>query len=131
MTTILVPVDGSSLSEAALPIADRIARERGGEVVLMSVTELPETTDQAGVARRDAEKSLERPARGIGSATRLRVEQTGDPVRGILHAAAEEHADLMVMASSDPSGVRSLVDGSIAEEVEKSAAIPVQIVEPG
>ena len=38
---ILVPLDGGTLAERALPVAARIARASGGSIILLRVVSLP------------------------------------------------------------------------------------------
>jgi nucleotide-binding universal stress UspA family protein len=46
---ILVPLDGSTRAEAALPIAARIARAAGSSVVLLQVVTIP-TNYESGLS---------------------------------------------------------------------------------
>src|SRR5215468_10328992 len=45
LTRILVPLDGSTLAEAVMPVAERLARDHDAEVVLLEVLEGRESRD--------------------------------------------------------------------------------------
>jgi nucleotide-binding universal stress UspA family protein len=130
--TILVPLDGSALAAAALPVAARLACEMHASITLVSVGAVPESAAQAQDERAELEAELQDAARRLGPSVpvRTRVELLGDPARGILQAAQEEHADLIVMSTHGRSGLSELVEGSVADEVLRSAHIPVTLVRP-
>ena len=43
MSTVLVPLDRSDAANAAIPVAERVARTLGADVVLLAVSELSES----------------------------------------------------------------------------------------
>jgi nucleotide-binding universal stress UspA family protein len=129
---ILVPIDDTEFSEAALPAARRYASDGDLELVLVSVGELPEVSEQRREAEEMLLRRLEEVTRSIdpGIGVRPRVHLAGDPVRGILEVAAEEQVDRIVIASHERSPYRELVEGSVAEELRDEAArIPVDVVQ--
>jgi nucleotide-binding universal stress UspA family protein len=130
MKTLLVPLDGSELSEAAIPVAEKISSSTGAEIVLLTVGELPETKAQA----RDSEQAmmafLDRAASRFRKPVRRRIEHSKEPAAGIIHAAHEEGADLVVMTTHGRSGLSEMAQGSVAEEVIKSGEVPVTLVRP-
>ncbi len=128
MKKIVVAVDGSRLSRAALPVAADLQRHLGAEVVIATIGALPETTTQAEEEETDLESMLENARRRIGGNARTRVEPQGDPVAGILHVAADEHADLIVMTTHGRSGLSRLAHGSVCEGVVRESHIPVLLV---
>jgi nucleotide-binding universal stress UspA family protein len=130
MTKILVPLDGSDLSEAALPVADGMATAMDAEIVLLHVTELPETTAQREEARRVALARLNELSPLLRQPNRCLVEQTGDPVEGILRAVEDERPDIIIMSTHDRTGVSSFTEGSIAERVMQKTSVPVTLVKP-
>jgi len=128
---LLVPLDGSTLAEAALPVAERLARRPGATIVLVGVFPPPESAAQAPEARELVQSWLD-PA-----AERLRdlpvaqhIELLGDPAEGIVQAAREEGADLIVMATHGRSGLSQFVQGSTAEAVLRASPVPVTLVRP-
>ena len=131
MTTIMVPLDGSELSEAALPVAEWLARGLGAELLLVMVGHVPETSVQAANERADLEAMLERAAgRMQGLAIRRRLGISNSPSQGIIDVIAEELPDLVVMSTHGRSGWAELVQGSVAEEVVRAGLVPVTLVHP-
>jgi nucleotide-binding universal stress UspA family protein len=143
---ILVPVDFSACSRAALDYASFLAQRLGATVDVVHVWDAPpylgpevllhipgETrltlAQFAGArAQRDLEHflaSVEHPGVVKG-----RVE-TGDPCDTILRLAAEGY-DLIVMGTHGRSGLAHVLLGSVAEKVVRRAPCPVLTIrEPG
>lgn len=131
MTTIMVPLDGSELSEVALPVAEWLARGLGAEILLVMVGHVPETSVQAANERADLRATLERVAGRLqGSSVRRRIGISNSPSQGIIDVIAEEQPDLVVMSTHGRSGWAELVQGSVAEEVVRTGLVPVTLVRP-
>ncbi len=144
---VLVPLDGSKLSEAALDYVEEISTKLGVEkVILLSVTErvegyrLIEDPSAAGGERlapegtgkmeTQADKYLKRIAKGL-EAKGIKVETEvllGDPAREISIYAETPGGDLIVMASHGRSGPSRWAHGSVADRVLRSVCIPVMVV---
>lgn len=139
--TIVVPLDGSDLSEKALPLARAFGRQ-GGEIVLLQVvpsegamTELA-TADLLTPAELDGSDRDEARTSLRGVVERLRAEGAtardlvveGDPVREICRVAAELDAGLIVMATHGRGALQRLTHGSVADGVSRRAATPVLLV---
>ena len=138
--TILVPLDGSNIAEAALTPA---MEHRAG------------VRRQAGAAARGRRHTRGRwrirsrrrwtwcarprstsPRLGLGWRPRASrdVEISvwyGPAVEAIVEAARYRNADLIVMSSHGRSGLGRLVLGSIAESVLRSTAVPILLIRPG
>jgi nucleotide-binding universal stress UspA family protein len=148
---ILVPLDGSPLSEAALPFARTIAEKFGSELLLLYALDVPTPTPPASdvestigwvrEARRDllerAQRYLERTEQALGDAG-IRVRtlfRDGPAAETILEVAAAERADLIVISTHGhggrPGGLVPWTFGSVAERVSQHSACPVLIVRPG
>jgi nucleotide-binding universal stress UspA family protein len=139
ITTILVPLDGSALAEAALLPAIELARERGAKVVLLRAAEaharpMVDPTEAQVAAVREAEQYVA----GVRDRVRQRgvadVEASvwyGAPAQAIVEAAQFRKADLIVMSSHGRSGLGRLVLGSVAETVLRSTAVPILLIRPG
>jgi nucleotide-binding universal stress UspA family protein len=126
---VLVPISPSSASEAALPDAQRLAGEQGGEVILVSVGELPETSEHRDQAKGMLQDRLDVLAARVSVPVRTRVELAGDPVRGILDVANEEHADAIVMAADDDSEWGDLLaQEDVTGEVSEESSRPVHVI---
>jgi nucleotide-binding universal stress UspA family protein len=142
---ILVAVDGSVHSDAALRHALELARLSGGQVTAVTVTE-PATMavpalDMIAVdtgklfedleeARAETAKQILEQARkasgGVAiEAVHLPSRQVGD---GILEAAETAKASLIVMGSHGRRGLGRLLLGSHAAEVLARAKLPVLVV---
>jgi nucleotide-binding universal stress UspA family protein len=136
---ILVPLDGSALSEAALPMASWLARLTGAEIDLVrSISLAPVAYDDSmgGVypidlltAMEDAARVyLDRMAGVLGGEVRtsLLIGGAGDQ---ILEYLKESPADLVIMAAHGRAGVKRLVLGSVTDQVLHGPA-PVLVLRP-
>jgi nucleotide-binding universal stress UspA family protein len=130
--TILVPLDGSAESSEALPVARTIAESAGGSIWLLQVAAEPGLSDDH-TATHAAGQSVEAIARRLaGSRLDIHpVTREGDVAREILQLSNEIHADLIVMRTRGRVGLERAVFGSVAQEVLKSARIPIVLVHPG
>ncbi|MDX1413026.1 MAG: universal stress protein [Candidatus Promineifilaceae bacterium] len=123
---ILVPLDGSSLAERALPPAATIATATQGSLTLLRVVPqfallaadptLYEEMNRMGEDESLSylrsvieEMDLTVPIRFIG--------ETGNPADVIIRVAEAENIDLILMSSHGRSGVNRWVYGSVAERV--------------
>lgn len=140
---ILVPLDGSELAEQAIPPALAVARQTGGELILLRVAAVgPEELDLVeGEAASDfalATEYLERTAadcRAQGIATTARTVPSGGAGAGNIATAIIEDAtasgiDLIAMSTHGRSGLRRWVYGSVTEKVLHNADIDLLIVRP-
>lgn len=137
--TILVPLDGSALAEAALVKALDLWRGVSGAtlVLLRAAAAHPAAVDptEAQVeAVRDAEEYLAAAAaraRALG-ATNVRTSVWYGPAASSIAEAAEAmHADLIVMSSHGRSGLGRFLLGSVTESVLRSTPIPILLLRPG
>src|SRR5947207_4682638 len=130
MARILVPIDGSDLSLAAVPLADKLASGLGAEMVFVTVGELPETPAHADDMEKDLTGRIARVAGLVSSPVREKVVKAGDPVRGILEPAEEENVDLIVMGTHGRFGLAELTQGSIASDLVRHGHVPITLVRP-
>lgn len=144
---IICAVDGSDLSSKALRHALALAEGGKAAVTAVTVTE-PSVIVAPGAEMMmvdtstiiaDLDKAKAESAKGIlEEATRLAASSGGTvtavhianstPADGIIHAAREQNADLIVMGSHGRRGLGRLLLGSQAAEVLAHADIPVLIV---
>jgi nucleotide-binding universal stress UspA family protein len=138
-----VPTDFSPPSAEAWRAAQQLARSLGAELVLLHVFvegvlygESPFTGPQVRAvyesARVWAEETLkhwadEARVSGLEVWTELR---TGVPYEGIVSAAAEDHADLIVIGTRGRGGIGRTLLGSVADRVIRLAPCPVLSVRP-
>jgi nucleotide-binding universal stress UspA family protein len=141
--SILVPVDGSRLSEQALPLALAIAERARARLrlVMVSLPAIPPSPEEqrlyAALARsaRKFEKAYlkdftdqirkQSPDLAVGS-TLL----TGPVVRTLRDYVNDSKADLVVMTSRGQGGLRRLWLGSVADAMIRGSSVPVLLVRP-
>lgn len=130
---ILVPLDGSVLSEAVLPVAAQLARASQGTLLLFQVYNVTSSDVILAVMEAEARRS-----RTYLAGVALRPELAGLQVEtmtlggaaalSILDAVQEYQVDLLVMSSHGRSGITRQVLGSVAEHVVRHAPVPVLIL---
>ncbi len=141
---ILVPLDGSELSQSVLPFTESLANSLGAAVVLMrSVPTLwvaaypdgfvPTLYDR--ILRESREAAHRFLTRLAADAQRTglevsRVLTVGDPVDQIVKVAEAESAGLIAMSTHGRSGVGRWVMGSVADAVVRRTTRPVLLVRP-
>ncbi len=138
---ILVPLDGSTLAETAIPHAQHLASSSGAKLELIRVALLRfvHAPDRNGYVvqeegdRAEAESYLERWRRtlmagGIDVTCQVRG---GNVAEEIVEYAAATGADLIVMSTHGRTGARLWAYGSIAEKVLRAAPCSVLVVRSG
>lgn len=138
---VLVPLDGSELAEAILPFVEKVAGPLDAEIVLLRVVEPfspGEVMAAAGVVAPDTLLVREMEAKRYLSAIEqrlgdkgLRVRtgiRLGSPATEIVTAAETWNADLVAMTTHGRAGFRRVLFGSVAEEVLRSAPVPVLMI---
>ncbi|MBA2682667.1 MAG: universal stress protein [Ktedonobacteraceae bacterium] len=142
---ILVPLDGTSLAEEALPIAARLASVASAELLLVRVVMPPLEQDMLAVEpERLIAQSLEADLEEARAylkrvityehldATRVRTEVLeGLPALSILHLAQREQVDLIIIRSHGDSGLKRWLLGSMAQQLMRSSSIPLLILHEG
>lgn len=137
---ILVPVDFSDASTAAVRHANALAQTYGAEIDLLHVVEQVVYPSAYGVepAYFPTQEVLARVERTLGEIARedLGQEQVkvsavvGYAPMSILRHAEENDIDLIVIATHGRSGLDRMLLGSVAERVLRRAPTPVFIVKP-
>ncbi|QHJ01239.1 universal stress protein [Xylophilus rhododendri] len=139
---ILVPVDGSDTSIAAIHRAVTIARAFGSTVTVVSVIDpYPFTgvsSDMAYgqeqylvAANNEAAAALDlarNAASGLGFEVEVLVVEGHAVHRGIVETAESVDADLIVIGSHGRRGLEKLVLGSVTQRVLGDAHMPVLVV---
>lgn len=141
--SILVPLDGSTFAEQAVPLASRIAQRVGGKLRLTLVHGLPSAPIDLAAAKlftsielatRRSERSYLRAiqARLRDGGTRLAsaVTLTGKAGPALAQYVQEMGIDLVVMCTHGRGGVRRAWLGSVADYLIHSLEIPVLLVRP-
>lgn len=140
---ILLAIDGSKYSEAAVTTVIKEARSPDTEIHVLHVVEPPSllvTREMGGydpildaawdVETKRAEELVAKVAKELrseGLKVTTAVEQ-GDPKSRILDAASKWDADLIVMGSHGRKGLQHFLLGSVSEAVARHAACSVEIV---
>jgi nucleotide-binding universal stress UspA family protein len=135
--TILVPLDGSSCSERALPVASALAQVMSAKVVLVRAVPEAAGRSQEGA---EAESPAVREAGAYLAEFAGRLSKQGIPVTtvvpvlppcdAILAEAKGHAADLIVMCSHGRSGIGRWLYGTVAEGVLMHSRLPVLLVRP-
>lgn len=142
---ILVPTDGSNLSDQAAATAVELARAHGGALVAMSVaqpfplmaSEAAIVTDSAletSTLMKLAQENVDKIAQMAGQAGVPCTTLTALsylPHEEIINAATANGCDLICMASHGRRGISRLLAGSVTQNVLLYSAIPVLVLRPG
>lgn len=139
---ILVPVDGSETSFAAVAKAAELAKAFGSKINVVQVLTLDpyiaaeyitanQTNDLIERARASIVKTLEEAKQkfteqGVEAETKLLEGQV--IAREISNAAKELNADLIVIGSHGRTGLKKLFLGSVAQSILSEGTTPVLVV---
>ena len=137
---ILVPLDGSSLSEKALDPAVEMAGKEDTEIILLeavqdSLAAVPEARYlvppkeiyRSAVVSMKYLREIAARMRTEGVRVRWHVLE-GDPTSAILSYAHHEDVDVIVMSTHGRSGLTRMVMGSVAAKVSITTHRPVVLV---
>jgi nucleotide-binding universal stress UspA family protein len=140
--TILVPTDGSSLSEKAIEAAARFAKANGGRLVALSVAEpyyspqLAEGStvfDTEAYARKMQEiarmnvNKVAAAAAAAGVPCETVVRTSINPYEEIVNVAKQLACDVIFMASHGRKGLSALFVGSETHKVLAYSTVPVLV----
>lgn len=152
LSRILVPLDGSRLSEKALEYGVEIARRFKAELVLLRA--VPQTMLQPGIGPSSAtaieimaDQSRQIDRQNLGRARRyltlkeqklakdgLKITKKaviGRPVDSILGECKRAKIDLVIMTTRGRGGLRRAILGSVTDEIVRSPLAPVLVVNAG
>jgi len=142
-TKILVPLDGSKMSEAALRPALEFASCMGAEIVLATVHEdlpLRYYPTDAGVIQAALNDARAEATHYVHEQVELLLERgvtahavtvEGPSVAGALLDYADHNGvDLIAMSTHGRSGLTRFLMGSVADRMVHSAKMPVLLVRP-
>jgi universal stress protein A len=146
ISRILVPVDFSDCSRAALLYACDLAKKLAAKITVLHVWDVPFLWPSVGETLVTAP---EQEPMTVGELVQRRVKaemttfiadtvprdqtvvvrlETGDPVQGICDAAARGLQDLVVIGTHGRTGISRLLAGSVAENVVRRCPVPVLTV---
>ena len=143
---VIVPLDGSTLSESAVKPAMEIAQASGAEIIFTEILRLPffgvgvagmkyGAGDYAGDFGIDVQKKEissylqgfvdDAEVTGVKASANVR---SGSPSQQIVEEASEIDGSIIVMASHGSGGLKRWVVGSVADKVIRSARRPVLVI---
>lgn len=142
---ILIPLDGSKVGEAAIPVIEELVNklkpELKVEVTLIGVVTTTTywvvageasvavlyTEKELEVIKRDVSEYLEKAGEGLRSKSAIvkTMVKVGNAAEEIDKAAQQINADLIAMSTHGRSGVERVLLGSVAERVLREAPVPV------
>ena len=145
---VLVPLDGSKVGEAALPVIKQLVEKCGPrvkvEITFLGVITLLRhwvvvgeasapvsyTEEELNLIKQRVMDYLARTGdslkkRGVVIKTMV---SSGNAAEEILKAVGETRADLIAMSTHGRSGLRRLAFGSVTDKVLRGASVPVLMV---
>ena len=145
---VIVPLDGSALSESAIQPATEIAKAAGADMIFTETVRLPffgvgvagieygagDYAGDFGIAAQREEvaeylQGFVKDAEAMGLRACASV-RTGNPSQQIVEEAAEAEGSIVVMGSHGAGGLKRWVVGSVADKVVRSARRPVLVIPP-
>lgn len=141
--TILVPTDGSALSDKAIAIAIEFAQRNEGKIIGLSVAEpypffpisesaaVVETTIYDEKMKEQAQLNVQKIAdlaKAANVSCEILVAQSFNPYEEIIKTAEKFHCDAIFMASHGRKGLNKLFIGSETQKVLVHSSIPVLVL---
>ena len=129
---ILIPLDGSDLSEQALPVGLMVAEANNATAHLMRVHESSSESAQTAVqAYLDGcvAKQMATSKRGMDVEMKTAVVH-GSPASSIIDYVEENEIDLIVIATHGRRGVHRWVYGSVTEKILRGVERNILVVRP-
>jgi nucleotide-binding universal stress UspA family protein len=134
---ILLPLDGSELSELTIPYAEELAGKLGSEVILYHVHGR-EHTSQEHMHLMYLERVSEIMQRNIQNGQPARrdvkittIVEAGEPTENICQLVETNNIDLIIMTAVSTSGFKiGKMLGSVTDHVCQTVSIPVMLIRP-
>ena len=141
---VLIALDGSTVSEQALELAQELLAGTSAEVTVLHViprhliygkggpvvAECYDPEEEQAISRTLLEGAATRlSAAGVGSAITKEIE-VGDPADAILTVAADEGIDLIIMGSRGLNAAKRFLLGSVSTKVSTHAPCAVLVAHP-
>ncbi|HEU5208662.1 MAG TPA: universal stress protein [Longimicrobiales bacterium] len=129
---MLIPLDGSDLSEGILSPALALAQLSGARITLLQVMAPQPVDSDARSERRAAQRYLESVARRVAADIEIdiAVETHASPAVAILEYAGLHGADLIALATHGRGGWSRVTLGSVADKVVRGTMMPVLLYRP-
>ncbi|MCT7973361.1 universal stress protein [Laspinema olomoucense] len=139
ISTILVALDGSDLSEQVIATLHNLKLETMTQVILAHVMSKPTSdldvladrpqVETEDIPYRAIEKKLQSYQEKIPCKTELEIV-TGDPSEEIVRLANIYQADLILIGSRGLTGMKRILQGSVSSQVVTDASCSVLVVKP-
>jgi nucleotide-binding universal stress UspA family protein len=138
LKNILVPLDGSKLSETVLPLASMLAEKNKARLILFHVIEQhpPDTihgerhlTDQ-NEAYNYLEEMIKLLPASVNIDRHVHPSAEKSVADSIIQHSREMEADLIAMCAHGQSGLQKRIFGNIAQDVLSRGDVPVLLVSP-
>jgi nucleotide-binding universal stress UspA family protein len=126
--TILVPLDGSAESNAALPLAHTLAKATDSSIKLLRVLPMHDQEGMRWAAANLQHIATELAGSGIDVSTLVRA---GHASEEILKELRSDPPALTVMRTHGRAGVERAIIGSVTQEVLKHSQVPLVLMRPG
>lgn len=141
ITRLLVPLDGSKVSEAALPYAEELAARLKAQLVLFQVLTPDYYAYTSGqykeleATRKSARDYLEKTAaqmqqKEITAVATIREGLVAETAEMVIQMAEETEAAAVIMATHGKSGIGRWALGSVADKVLRGIEAPLILVKP-
>ncbi len=130
-TRILVPLNGSELSERVLPHAQHLAQAFNAEIELVyAVAAIEDIPDKvAAEVAKDADAYLQRIADSFPAGLKPKYSvKTGPAAEVIANQATKEEGTLVVMSTHGYTGPKRWMLGSVAHKVVQHVQAPVLLI---
>jgi nucleotide-binding universal stress UspA family protein len=122
---LLVPLDGSELAERAIPYARAIAKTKGSEVILFTVSiAFVEQLDRPMKAYLEL-KAKELQSQGTKASAAVAYGSVPDEIVGF---ADKNNIDLIIISTHGYSGIKRWVLGSVARKVLYGTGVQVLLI---
>jgi nucleotide-binding universal stress UspA family protein len=136
--TILVPLDGSELSETVLPLAGLLAEKSQAKLILLHIIEEhpPATVHGEHHLTNQEEASiyldrvLQTLPKGLNIEKHVHTSAEKSVSTSIVDHSKELSVDLIVMCAHGQSGLQKRIIGNIAQDVLNMGDVPVLLLSP-
>ncbi|MGD0352212.1 MAG: universal stress protein [Dehalococcoidia bacterium] len=122
---LLVALDGSELSERAIPYAQAIAKTRGSELILFTVSIASVDQFDRPMKAYLELKAKELQSQGIEASSAIAYGNVPDE---IVDFADKDNIDLIIISTHGYSGIKRWVLGSVARKVLYGTSVQVLLV---
>jgi nucleotide-binding universal stress UspA family protein len=131
---ILIPLDGTEMTEVAIPYVEELASKFNSEIILYHVQgrDQEELEHAHHVYLDKLAENLNEMIKDGTNAVKVTVKiQTGEPAQNICELVEKNKIDLIVMAAIGASGIKiGKMIGGVTDHVCHTVPIPVMLIRP-